>query len=644
LPGAPARRSSLYAPGVQATAEIALPSDVAARSRSRVAGWPLTLIAGLIGALPVIVSLARALSDLWMPAGDQGIIATRAYDVFSSHSPLVGQYSLVSEVIGHLTYSPGPMLYWLIALPARFGSPGTIALAMGIANTLCVLAIVALARRRGGVALMLLVAVAVAVMCRSFMAEALHDPWNPSAGLLPFALLVFLCWSLACGERRLLPAVALVGSFTAQCQVTFLAPTLGLVAVGLIGLLVARRRPRRDRPLERSDPDTREMPALTSGASAARGARGSRDRSGRLWPWTLAALAVLVLCWAPPVIDEIQHSPGNLTLLYRAATRHSKTMGTSAGTRAVVRAVGIPPRWLRTPGDPYDTRLSDVTSAPGTRQTLSCIAILAALLAAGVAGAWRRRVDLASAAAIGLLLCLAFAAVAASTPVGSAKVLGYTLWWGSVAGMFVWVALGFCGVELAREAISARRIRPLLGRPTLVVGATASALCAAALIAGSVAFAQPRDAHRSEYGPIASIESQLERAKLPHDVSVNLRSSLGGVAAPLSQAIKFLLRRERLRILQYGAIARLGPWYELDHHPYNYVVYAYDSRTPPDPHARVIARTTMREPKGSTPSGPGLGGVRTVTVSIAPAQRAPAALGPRRAASVGPRQAVSRRT
>lgn len=521
-----------------------------------------------------------------MPAGDQGIIATRAYDVFSSHSPLVGQYSLVSEVVGHLTYSPGPMLYWLIALPARFGSPHTIALVVGIANALCVLAIVALARRRGGIALMLAVAVAVAFMCRSFMPEALHDPWNPSAGLLPFALLVFLGWSLACGEHRLLPAVALLASFTAQCQVAFLAPTLALLVVGLVGLFVSRR----GRP------------------------------ASRLWPWLLAALAVLMLCWAPPVIDEIEHSPGNLTLLYRAATTSSKKMGTTAGTRAVVRAVGVPPRWLRTPGDPYDNRLSDVTSSPGALARISCIAILAALLAAGVAGAWRRRIDIASAAVIGLLLCAAFAAVAASTPVGSFKVLSYTLWWGSVAGMFVWLALGFSAVELAREVVPARRARPLLGRPALVGGATVLGLCAAVLIGGAVAIAQPRDVHRSEYGPIASIESQLEAAKLPHGSTVNLRSSLGGVASPLSQAIKFLLRRERLRILQHGAIARLGPWYELDHHPYQYVVYAYDRLAPRDPHARILARVSMREPVGHTPSGQGMGSLRTVTVSIAPSR------------------------
>ena len=56
-------RPSLYARAVQASADIALPR-VEARSRGRVAGWPLTLLAGLAAALPIVVSMARALSEL----------------------------------------------------------------------------------------------------------------------------------------------------------------------------------------------------------------------------------------------------------------------------------------------------------------------------------------------------------------------------------------------------------------------------------------------------------------------------------------------------------------------------------------------------------------------------------------------------
>lgn len=568
---APWPRLRAAGPGRGALAPLPTAPLVSEQDRRREVALAAALFAMLGAALPIVVSTARAMADHWMPAGDQGIIATRAYDVLGSHTPLVGQYSLVSNLTGHLTYSPGPMLYWLIALPARYGSPTTIALAMGIANALAAAGIVVLARRRGGVPLMLATAAVVALMCRSFMPEAMHDPWNPSAGLLALTLLVFLGWSLACGEYRLLPLAALVGSFTAQCQVAFLAPTLGLLAIGLLGFALSRR---------------------------------SARPSGRLWPWALATLAVLALCWAAPVIQQIEHSPGNLALLYRAATEHSRTLGARAGARAVIRAVGIVPRWLRVPGDPFDSRLSDVTGAPSTFATVSCLVLLAGLLLAGLAGAWRRRIDIAAAAAIGLALAAGLASVAARTPVSEQKVLGYTLWWGSIAGMFVWLALGFSLVALVREALRARRraIPQTLNATShrIGLGQRVALACMAGAIAVLtvgvlVAAAQPRDAHRAEYGPIASIEHQLNAAHIPKAGAVWLQSSLSGVASPLSQAVKFLLRREGLRVLQYGATARLGPWYEIDHRPYKRIVYAYDRHRPRDPRARIIAQATMSE-------------------------------------------------
>src|SRR4029077_13283629 len=131
----------------------------------------VTFVVGLCAAGPVIASTLRALVDGWMPAGDQAIIATRAYDVFTSRTPLVGQYSDASTVTHDVVNSLGPMLYWLLALPARFGSPGTLTLAIGLANTLAIVGVVALARRRGGLALMFVTAIAVVLMCRSLAPE-----------------------------------------------------------------------------------------------------------------------------------------------------------------------------------------------------------------------------------------------------------------------------------------------------------------------------------------------------------------------------------------------------------------------------------------------------------------------------------------
>ena len=97
-------------------------------------GLALALALGLCAAVPVIAATVQALVDGWLPAGDQANIATRAYDVFTSRSSLVGLHSDASAAINHDVYSLGPMLFWLLSLPARLASPGWMTLTMGLVN------------------------------------------------------------------------------------------------------------------------------------------------------------------------------------------------------------------------------------------------------------------------------------------------------------------------------------------------------------------------------------------------------------------------------------------------------------------------------------------------------------------------------
>jgi hypothetical protein len=95
----------------------------------RAAAWLVRAVpaiaAGLAAAVPVLISTVHAVNAGWEPAGDDGIILTRAWDVLTSHSPLVGQYSEAGNVTGQIVHSPGPLLYWLLALPVRYGTRST---------------------------------------------------------------------------------------------------------------------------------------------------------------------------------------------------------------------------------------------------------------------------------------------------------------------------------------------------------------------------------------------------------------------------------------------------------------------------------------------------------------------------------------
>src|SRR3954451_3877366 len=308
----------------------------------------LVLGIGLAAALPVIVATAGAVVNGWVPLGDDAIIVVRAYDVLSTHPPLLGPYSTSSQLIGHPVLSPGPLLFWLLALPARLGELGP-PIAMGLLNTAIVIGIVALARRRGGTAFMIATGAALAAMCGSLDTPVWYGVWGPSAAILPFTLLLFLAWSLACGEWRLLPLTALVASFAVQAHLTYVLPAAAVLAVAA-GFLVASRPqiPRR---------------------------------------WLLATLAIVIVCWSFPLAEEAAHRPGNFERIAQAATADGKRYGPSAGWHGVVRAVGVPPWWLQAPRQPFE-RVSEVIIAPDAL-SIAAAALVLALLAAAAAAALR---------------------------------------------------------------------------------------------------------------------------------------------------------------------------------------------------------------------------------------------------------------
>jgi hypothetical protein len=394
--------------------------------------------------------------------------------------------------------------------------------------------------------------------------------WNPSAGLFPFTLLIFLCWSLACGEYRLLPLTVLVASFVVQCQLAFVPPCLGLLAVGLVGLVASIR----------------------SSTAASRRPEPSSRRG--VWPWAVAALAVAIVCWTPPLIDQFQGHPGNLTNVVKAANAHTPKLGAAVGWHAVVRAVGVPPWWLRNPASPWNRKF-EVREATSTLATVSAILILVALSAVAAIGVLRRRAELWSGALIALLLCAGLYAVAAATPTKRvlAETLGYTMWWGSPAGMFVWVMLAFSAVSIVSE----------LALPRVRIPAFATAGAAAAIVAGAgaaVAVGERSDYHLPEYGPLAKLYAGLERGIPPHR-TVKLLGYLGNRTFRFKMAARYAMVRRGIRPLSPGIDVRLGSWYDLDHHRYDCVVYVKDGITSPAHLAREAARLNFEDGTGSYP-------------------------------------------
>ncbi len=95
----------------------------------------LVLSVGLAAALPILVAAVYAVVDGWTPMGDDAYIATRAFDVFTDRSPLVGQRSSgASGVLDQTAYNLGPLLFWVMAVPARLPDGVFMALLAGAIN------------------------------------------------------------------------------------------------------------------------------------------------------------------------------------------------------------------------------------------------------------------------------------------------------------------------------------------------------------------------------------------------------------------------------------------------------------------------------------------------------------------------------
>ena len=278
-------RTALQAETTPAVAKRRRRLRMPAGARSR----PLLIGAGLLAllALPLIVALAVLAQKRWYPILDLAMTELRVRDVGSSHPPLIGLVGRIGP-LGRQGSHPGPMSFW--ALWPTYRLFGASSWAMQVSAV--VLHVVAMgtalwiAFRRGGVGLMVAVAAVLAILTRAYGAETLTQAWNPYLPLLSFIVFLLALWSVVDDDLPLLPVAVAAGSLCAQTHVPYLGLTLGLgaFAVGVACWSAYRRRK-------------------------------NRVALRRFLVWGAIAAGLAAILWIPPVIDQIVHTPGNLSVL-----------------------------------------------------------------------------------------------------------------------------------------------------------------------------------------------------------------------------------------------------------------------------------------------------------------------------------------
>ncbi|HEY4396550.1 MAG TPA: hypothetical protein VGO28_02645 [Acidimicrobiia bacterium] len=285
--------------------------------------FAITVVAAVV---PVAVATARAINRGWIPVGDDAFFTVRARDVFTlEHLPLLGTWSSASLGGAQNLNHPGPLLFDVLALPAKLGGGTGIAIGAAAINVVALLGIAIIGYRRGGAVVGAVAVTVGALLAWSMGSEVLFEPWQPHILLLPFLCFVTLVWAVACGDLVALPWAVGVGSFVVQTHLSYaiLVPLVG--AWGLVGLALVLRGNRRREP--------GSWPGL----------RGRVIRNG------VIAAVVFVVCWLQPLIEQFTaDGDGNLTRLIRHARDPKvKTVGFDFGIRAVASVVSLPPWWVR---------------------------------------------------------------------------------------------------------------------------------------------------------------------------------------------------------------------------------------------------------------------------------------------------------
>jgi hypothetical protein len=322
-------------------------------SRDRAIAVGVTLVD-----VAVVVGRALAAPHDWLPTTDWALIELRVRDVGSSF-PLLGAPSAARF------HHPGPLLYLLLAPVYRLAgaSPWALALSTAVVNAAAVAGTAWTAWRRGRLPLVVLTLAVLVWLLGSLPAAFTRDPWNPWMAVIPFFWFVLLVWSVVDDDLVALLLAAFVGSVVLQAHIGYLF--LVGVAFGVMAVTVARGAWRR----RTRDPDgwaTHRRTVLTA---------------------TLAAGAVLLVVWTPPLVQQLTTTPGNVSLGRQAfADSARRPRLTPAGTLDVLATEtgGLAP-WL-TGDEPVDTIANIVI--PGSAPTLI---VPLALLAAGLALGWRNR-------------------------------------------------------------------------------------------------------------------------------------------------------------------------------------------------------------------------------------------------------------
>jgi hypothetical protein len=405
----------------------------------------------LVAAMPLLVVALRAVAThgVWF-WGDQALIDIEARDSLLGRN-LLGVYDRYGW--HHL----GPL--WLLLLGvSRWlggGSPdavifGTCVLQAAVAAAIVVVA----ARLRPGLTAWW--AALVLLGCEwSLGLDRLGTVWAPYSIALPTALFVLLIAHIVVSPKPWAPTVAaaVCGSFLLQTDIS----TIVIVAV-LVMATPLLRLATRARPRPRTGPDAGRP---SNGADTGRrwALQPGWGWSGGNWRAGAASLvAVVVVLWLPPGIEQLTTSPGNVVQVYRFVSTHPSDQTLETSLEAAGTVFGSFPLRVGERSGKRDSDPAWLVDKPIWERPWYLAYILLTVGAAALAVLRRQRQALALAATS----CIAILAAGWSVGLIYGPLYPYLVFWTGALVVPAWVA---CWLALAPapHPVPGRRASAFLG-------------------------------------------------------------------------------------------------------------------------------------------------------------------------------------
>jgi hypothetical protein len=244
---------------------------------------------------------------------------------------------------------------------------------------------------------------------------------------------------------------------------------------------------------------------------------------------TVIAVAVGVVLWIPPVVQQLTHHPGNLGLLVHFFRGQHPGHSISTALHVIAGEWSLRPNWL--------VHWGSVRPTTGELNTASMpVPIMFAVFLAALAVSWRRA---PSARNLLLVVATSWAVAVVSVTHIVGPLYPYLLRWLDALGAATWLAMGWAlwtSLAHVRE-----RIAP-------AVGAIAAAGLAVTTIVGSVASARASIPYPGESRVLAQIEKPVLASVRQRTGLVVLRRDDTSYAAATLAGLALELERDHVAV------------------------------------------------------------------------------------------------